>query len=314
MTDRLFATLPDRGKTPSTKRALDTWIQQAQKATDMASRRLGWIVASSIVIAALQRAHHEDGNACFLLKGGAYMEHKLGLRARSTKDIDTLFRGDFDEFLSRLDEVFQEPWGTIQLERTAVDVIDNAKRVVKPRRFSVKLLLRGAVWRSVDVEVAPDEGRAGQEVECLPAPELHHFGLPSPSAFTGIVLDYQVAQKLHACTDPHDPPFHLNERARDVVDLILIRDAFYPPEADLSVLHAACLHIFKTRADDATRLGNIPIRAWPPTVVAHAPWEASFPIHAEQVGMTMGLGEAVEELNHWIERIDASVNSLAVRV
>ncbi|WP_129664470.1 nucleotidyl transferase AbiEii/AbiGii toxin family protein [Phytoactinopolyspora endophytica] len=196
MTDRLFAELPDRGKAPSTKRALDTWIQQAQATTNVAARRLGWIVASSVVIAALQRAHHDDGHAQFLLKGGAYLEHKLGLSARSTKDIDTLFRGDFDEFLSRLDGVLEEPWGSIQLQRTAVEIIDGANRVVKPRRFKVKLLLRGTVWRSVEVEVAPDEGNAGEGVEILAAPILNHFGLPSPTAFAGIVLDYQVAQNF----------------------------------------------------------------------------------------------------------------------
>jgi hypothetical protein len=35
---------------------------------------------------------------------------------------------------------------------------------------------------------------------------------------------FQIAQKLQDCTDPHDPPSEPNDRARDVADLLLLRD------------------------------------------------------------------------------------------
>ena len=96
----------------------------------MAVRRLGWIVASSIVVAALQRALHDDGRPVFLLKGGAYLEIRLGLATRATKDVDTLFRGDFDKFIDSLDEALREPWGALELQRTEIEVIEQARRVV----------------------------------------------------------------------------------------------------------------------------------------------------------------------------------------
>lgn len=50
-----------------------------------------------MVVAALQRAVAPDGHPRFLLKGGTYLELRLGLETRATKDVDVLFRGNFDD-------------------------------------------------------------------------------------------------------------------------------------------------------------------------------------------------------------------------
>lgn len=302
MSDHPFAALPDRGKPPTSRRHLDQWIQQAQPKTGVAVGRLGWLVASSVVIAALQRARAGDGNPRFLLKGGAYLEVRLGLRARATKDIDTLFRGEFSEFVDVLDMTLAESWGAIELERTEIETIVRARRVIKPVRFRVKLLVAGQIWRTIDVEAAADEGRAGATVASFPAPSLAHFGLPSAVEFAGIVFDYQVAQKLHACTDPHEPPSERNDRARDLVDLLLIRDAFYPAGQDLTELRAACVDLFEARNRDAQTLG-LNARTWPPTAHAHDHWKTDYSEAADAVGHTATLTEAAEYINRWIERI-----------
>ena len=117
MTSHPFESLPARGKEPRTKRHLDGWVAHGADETGMAVRRLGWIVASSVVVAALQRALHDDGRPVFLLKGGAYLEIRLGLATRATKDVDTLFRGDFDKFIDSLDEALRQPWGALELDR-----------------------------------------------------------------------------------------------------------------------------------------------------------------------------------------------------
>jgi len=303
VTDHPFNALPDRGKEPTSKRNLDAWIEQAQPKTGVGSGRLGWLVASSVVIAALQRTRADDGHPRFLLNGGAYLEVRLGLRARATKDIDTLFRGDFDDFLAVLDATLTESWGAIELQRTEVTIIEGARRVVKPRRLKVKLLINGQTWRSVVVEVAADEGQAGANVELFTGPPLHHFGIPSPVELAGIVFDYQVAQKLHACTDPHAPPDQINARARDLVDLAIIRDAFYREPHDLPALRAACADVFAARAIDAEALG-FAIRTWPPTVRAYDDWPTDF---ADAVGdRDLTLEDAIDQVNDWIQQIDAA--------
>lgn len=302
MTDHPFARLTARGKEPASANVLNAWIQQAQVKVDIAPDRLGWLVASTVVIAALQRAVYADGQPRFLLKGGAYLEHRLGLNARATKDVDTLFRGDFGEFLAELDAALRDPWGPITLRRTEISVIEGARTRTKPRRFDIQLLIRGKVWRRIQVEVAPDEGGAGGAVDALRALPLDHFGLPSARKLAGIALDYQVAQKLHACTDPHDPPDLINDRARDVIDLVLLRQTFYPEGADLSKLAAACLDVFQTRAREAEALGG-PSRSWPPQVVAYAHWERDYLRPASQADIELSLHDAIEHINSWIGNI-----------
>jgi hypothetical protein len=68
-----MANLPERGKEPGSARVLDTWIIQAQQKLAMDAGRLGWLVASTVVVAALQRAVDETGRSLFLLKGGTYL-------------------------------------------------------------------------------------------------------------------------------------------------------------------------------------------------------------------------------------------------
>lgn len=304
MTDHPFADLPQRGKAPGSKRDLDAWITQAVSKTGIVERRLSWMVASSVVIIALQRALHTDGKPRFLLKGGTYLEIRLGLHARATKDVDTTFRGDFEEFIAVLDSCL-EPWGPFEITRTKVETIDNAARVIKPRRFTIQLQLNGRVWRAIDVEVASDEGNIGSRVEFMSAPPLEHFGLPSAVQFAGIALDYQVAQKIHACSDPHQPPAARNDRVRDVVDLLLLRDAFYGDTSDLRQLRQACIDVFTVRYVEAEQLHIAP-RPWPPNVVAYEHWQADFRRIRDEIGFVIDLADAVVVINDWINVIDAA--------
>lgn len=303
--ERPLSDLPPRGKEPNSKRVLDTWIAQASAKTGIIERRLGWLVASSVLIATLQRAVGSDARPRFLVKGGVYLELKLGLHSRATADVDMLFRGDFDNFLDVLDQTLAEPWGVLHLQRTPVEEVDRAHRLVKPRRFEIKLMIRGTTWRSIKVEVSPDEGKAGERVEELIPPRLEHFGLSSPDELAGIAMNYQVAQKLHACTDPHDPPHHVNDRARDVVDLLLIKAAFYPVGHSLVDLRQASVDLFDSRANEANLL-RILRRTWPPVVIPHASWDSDWKALAKEVGLPHSLDQAVTALNAWIAAIDAT--------
>jgi len=99
----LLRNLTPKSKQPVSATVLNNWIAQAEgKLGDEAKGgRLGWLVASSVAIAAVQRAVDVDGRHLFLLKGGALLQHRLNTTARTTKDVDGLIRGDLDEFLHR---------------------------------------------------------------------------------------------------------------------------------------------------------------------------------------------------------------------
>ena len=296
-----FANLPDKDRHPKSARILDGWVRDAQKLVGSRGERVGWILASTIVAAALQR-ELRDGTPVFLLKGGVFIERVLELNSRATKDVDTLYRGAEADLADHIDRALAAPWGVITFSRTPIEVIQKARRVIKPRRFKVQLDINGVRWRSIQVEAAFAEGSIGDDVEVLPALATGFFGIERPDELVTISLAYQVAQKFHASTDPDSPPEFINDRVRDIVDLVLIREAFFPDGVDLSALQAAAEDVFTARAAEAEQLGHEP-RHWPPQIIANDTWRATWYIPAGQAGLDLTLDEAIAATNQWIERI-----------
>jgi hypothetical protein len=284
-------------------RLLDQWVRDAQSLTGGADKRIGWMLASTVVIAALQRALGSDQQPLFLVKGGLYLELKLGLGARATQDVDTLFRGSAREFEESVNKALAEPWGPFALLPTKLERIPKAPRQIKPYRFDVLLVIRGATWRRVRVEVSFPEGDINSHTASVPAPSLGFFGIDSPSEIIAIAMDYQIAQKMHAASDPDVPPDIINERVRDIVDLVLLREHFYR-DGSPSSLSSACLDVFNARATEVIAIDRTP-RNWPPAFVANATWKKTFPKLAESVDMTYSLDQAIGIVEDWVSEITA---------
>jgi hypothetical protein len=292
--------LPDKKRPVPSVQAMDRWLGDAQKQTGVGAQRLGWLVSSTVVVAALQRALAEDDLPVFLVKGGVYIEFQLGLRARTTSDVDTLFRGSLAEFEEQLDEALIQPWGPFELVRTEIEVID-APKLVQPRRFWVRLNAKGQVWRRIQVEVSFPEGAMAERSRAVPTPNIGFFGLETPEELLGVAWDYQVAQKLHAASDPDEDNYE-NQRVHDIIDLLLVKDAFYPGRPPVS-LKVACLDIFDYRAEEARQLGR-PVRRWPPVFHINDYWRLAYPPLAEALGITLTLEEAVTTMETWVVEID----------
>ncbi|MDR1442993.1 MAG: hypothetical protein LBJ02_11560 [Bifidobacteriaceae bacterium] len=114
-------------------------------------------------------------------------------------------------------------------------------------------------------------------------------------------MDYLVAQKLHAASDPDEDGYE-NQRVHDILDLLAVEKAFYPG-APLS-LKAACVDIFDYRAGEAHRLGRTS-RRWPPVFRANDYWRAAYPALSESLGVSLPLEEAVAAVETWVAEIDA---------
>lgn len=306
-----LAQLKPKQKQPNSAAVLNNWIARAERDLEIdEGGRLGWLVASTVVTAALQRAAAEDGGRRFLLKGGTMLQHRLSVPTRSTRDVDGLVRGDIEAFIADLDSILAEPWGVVGFKRGDVEVIETPAKIIKPRRFQMTLTLRGVTWRSIQVELSPDEGDAGQIGETFPAPELAGFGLPDPDRLVGLALRYQIAQKLHASTDPHNPPEYVNDRARDVVDLLLLKDlADKTGKPALPDIRAAAVDIFEARAVEAVSLGRTP-RNWPPRLTTYPHWHDDYAKSAASAHVDITLADAVVILNVWIDEIDRALNRL----
>lgn len=290
-------------------RVLNSWIAHAEGVLGDEARggRLGWLVASSVAIAAVQRAIDVDGRHLFLLKGGVLLQHRLNATARATKDVDGLVRGDLDDFIAALDEALTEPWGPLTLRRADVEIINVPSRVLQPRRFDVILELRGVTWRRIQFEISPDEAGVNDEHEDIEPPPLIGFGLPDPEVLVGIAMRFQIAQKFHAVTDPHNPPESFNDRSRDIVDVLLLRDlARTTGSPSLRAIREAAVAVFESRAAEAEQLGRNP-RRWPPAVIAYPHWTDDYVRAASSGDIDTPLENAVQEVNTWITEIDTAV-------
>lgn len=303
--------LPAKGKEPASTRVLDNWVYQAERQLSSDGGRLGRLVASTVAAALLGRVVDEEGLSRFALKGGMLLQYRLGSASRATTDLDGIVKGGLDSFFSALDEAMREPWGCIGFSRGEVREFEVPAKVVNPRRFDLTLSVRGKSWRRVQVELSPDEGAHGVAVEPFAPPSLGGFGIPTPDELVGISLAYQVAEKVHAATDPHDPPEFVNERARDVVDLLLLRDLIKSSGVPVGVeLLAAIEDVFAWRASEVMALGR-PSRPWPARLTAYSHWTVDYARAAESAGVGLSLGDAVDQVNAWLDEIEAPRRSLA---
>ncbi len=301
MSDHPLSSLPSRGKDPFSASVLNNWIQHAAAQTEIAPKRVARIVANGLVIAALQRVKHDDGDPVFAIKGGASLEVRLGLRARMSGDLDAVFRAEFPKFLDVLDQALRGGIGTFEFERGEAVEIPVKGRRVKPLRVPIRVMIKGKPALRVDLEVGPSEAGSGDRVEIIGYPSLEHFTTSTPIAVAVMAVEYQVAQKLHACTDPdsEDSP---NLRVHDSVDLILLREAFFGSGSTVT-LRAACEAVFAARAEEAAAMGDVEPRQWPPTLKEHAHWRGPFTRLAGECALDADLAAGVVSINAWIAEI-----------
>lgn len=299
-----LATLKSHDKEPKTRSVLDSWIAKAESEVDPArSGRLSWLVSTTIAAAKLQSVLDVNGNSRFALKGGTLLQHKLGLGARATRDLDGIIRGDIDDFLDAFDSLLDKDWGPIGFARSEVEVIEVPSKAVKPRRFDLSLLLRGQTWRKVAIEISPEEGHACESFESIPAPAVEVFGLPTPERLACLSMSYQIAQKIHAATDPHEPPTFVNRRARDVVDLILLKELTEEEGSpSLDEIASAIQDIFDARMMEARLLGR-PERTLPVKIISYPHWASDYKEAAHSCGLDLLMEDAIDVANKWIEEI-----------
>lgn len=159
-------------------------------------------------------------------------------------------------------------------------------------RVSVVLEYRSRGWATIQVDLSPPEGDS-TEVELVEPLSLGPFGLDTPDALPCLSLRYHIAQKIHAMTEPPVDEGTPNERFRDLVDVLLLREL----TTDLSGVRAACRKVFEVRAT----------HGWPPALDPPAFWDEPFAALAEEIEHpVVSLRDAVHEARRFIEAIDVA--------
>jgi hypothetical protein len=122
---------------------------------------------------------------------------------------------------------------------------------------------------------------------------LNPLQVPLPEVANCVSLRYQVAQKLHACTEVFAKGRE-NDRFRDVMDVLLVEDLLH--DVGLGLVREACVDIFTVR-DKHT---------WPPTVTVYDSWRIPFAALARENRFTPDdIDEAAAALTALIAAIEA---------
>lgn len=225
------------------------------------------------------------------IKGGTGIKLRLGeAMTRQTPDLDAAFRGRRDAFRADLAANLRAGWGaftgTVTEGRPRPPAGVPAAYVMQP--YIVKLLFHDRPFGTVTIELGYDELEATTQEppELALSPDVAdlfvELGLQTPSPVSVLPLHHQIAQKLHACTEPG------NERAHDLVDLQLIA-----PLADEGLVAATTRRLFVFRQQ----------HAWPAAIAPGPNWATLYADAVAGLDVIPELAEAVEWANRYIRRL-----------
>jgi hypothetical protein len=200
-----------------------------------------------------------------------------------------VFLGDPDQLLVALDAALAEPYSLFSFERGPAEPIG----VTQSQRLDVKVAFNGRSWATVRLEISPPEGQAGSEAQILDAISIKDFGLIGPEKVRCLSIRYQIAQKLHGCTEVFAAGRE-NDRFRDLIDLLLL----HALEPDLTDIRYACVDIFASRAK----------HPWPPVLNAPTSWAGPYARLAGELELAItDLDEAATLVAEFIFEIDEAI-------
>jgi hypothetical protein len=277
-------------KRPKTVNRLQRLVTDWERDSGLPVRRLNLRVASMMLAGALARSIDDEGAPVFLTRGGVSMELRAGEKARGTRDVDLVLRGDPGSLLAHFDTAFAEDYEEFSFERDEPQPLELRQHV---HRIRVKAAFRSKPFMTIVVEVGPVEA-GGEDMEELPAHDLSTVGLDGPEIIPVLAIPWQVAQKLHAVTEP---PLRLhgeNPRYWDLIDLQILEAMI---DGSLAPVKGACVRTFAARAQ----------QPWPPRVTIYPDWPERYRTMATSLGMPItDVGEAIELIHDLIRRIDAA--------
>lgn len=227
-------------------------------------------------------------------KGGSALELRFGFRARASKDLDAAYRGELAEGLDLIRDRLAQGWNGF----TAV--VDEPEDVIRagitppPLRTKLKLRYKGKPFVTIPFEMAAAEGHSMDAPERMPsAVRLEPVRLDGPEVISFLPIRYQIAQKLHACTeDVGEPP---NQRVRDLHDILLIEELAVEPR-DLPAVREACVEIFEGRNK----------HSWPPVITPWPGWEQLWADLVNEEALDMTLEEAVAAVTAFVATVNTA--------
>jgi hypothetical protein len=219
-------------------RELERRITKTARDRGTTAARLRRLVGFTVVCETLAEAVAQGIIPIFFVKGGVAIELRLGLLARATRDLDIGLCAPPAELLAFFDRALTVGFADFRLRRRGeARVLRNGAIALE---ISVEYLERP--WATVDVDLSA--ATADSETDGVPPIDLAEFGLTVPRSVPCLAIPAQIAQKIHALTEP-EPRGKENPRARDVLDVLLLVER---TGVDPAAISEACRRVFADRA------------------------------------------------------------------
>lgn len=266
---------------PNSKRNLDMAIRR-MGSTDEDYMRNRTVIANAVVGQMLPNG---------AVKGGSSLKMRFGdKQTRATTDLDAARATDQDSFAEEFARNLHIGWEgfTARLVEMPKARPKDVPQTYVMQPYEVKLSYLGASWCTVAFELAHNEiGDADAADLIVPADAsamLASMGFSGLRPVPVMPLHYQIAQKLHAASEPD------SQRAHDLVDLQLI---VANAEVDYTQTRAVCERLFAYRRR----------HAWPPALSANPGWDTVYAEAAKGLDVAQNVADAVAWTNDLVERI-----------
>ena len=270
-------------------RGLQRWISQWASAASETQARIQRRIALVAIAAMLDSARDHHGDPLFVVKGGSALELRYESQARVTRDIDLEYAGPLDEIHRALTVCVDAGWSGFSGRVLDPQPLSIPWGSITGQRLTVPLTYLDRPFANIPLEVVT---RKSPDVEYVHSLRLDPVGLPSPDPIPCLSLPYQVAEKLHACTDPLDGE-RTNDRVSDLMDLILIENL--SPDLELSTTKRACIIVFAERST----------HPWPPVAPYSRRLDLLWSALVADTGFSIDTHtEATERVNALIAAID----------
>ncbi|MDP9111513.1 MAG: nucleotidyl transferase AbiEii/AbiGii toxin family protein [Candidatus Eremiobacteraeota bacterium] len=238
------------------------------------------------ITGALQAAVERGALTSYQVKGGVALELRFPGVVRATRDLDVGMPGTradrveglraalatgFDHFAFR---VRREPR---HLERA--DTV----------RVEVSITYDGRPLQTIDVDLGPADAPVEQVSTTMEVIDV--LAVPIAKTISCVAISSQIAQKIHAGTNPDIVADPRQDRARDIVDIVFLETL---GQVEDSAVRAAAEQIFGQRGE----------HQWPPAI-PHYPdsWLATMGNLASELKISNDGTEVVRRFSRTLARI-----------
>ncbi len=244
------------------RQALETRLRNESIRTGAPLVRLRKTTAFERLLAWLASAQPER----WVLKGGLALQLRLGLEARTTKDIDLLFLAagrDAQALLTEAGALDLGDWFRFEIAPQGALLGDSY-------RFRVRSLLDNRLFEQFHLDVGVGHPLF-EPPEIIVLPDVLGFADIPPVHFRCYPVSQHLAEKVHAYTLPRKSG--PSSRVKDLVDILLLARTNVP---DNLTLHQAMRMTFESR-----RTHPLPDRLPAPP----SSWAAPYRRIAEETGL-----------------------------